>query len=179
MTDNRQQENLRLGVVCRKCRSMSRRLLSVDQFLVKYGEVMRGFDAGCPFCNIVHSAANRAIIRKELVHSSFLICKMTVSGSLDSEHLSTEIQRKEVGQQTDAGKPSNDFASMKISVPQVRRGMTLFYSPSEDARGWAKKEIGRIEMYAPKGMRTINSLAFQRTIDDSCLRRPCIFFSSY
>lgn len=159
---------------------MSRTLLSVSEFKGNYGEVMRGFGAGCPFCNIVHSAANRAVSGEKLVPSVFLIYKMTVSGSLDSEHdLGTEIQRKEAGQQTDAGKLSNDFSSMKISVPKVLRGMTLFYSPNEDAKWWQQEKIGRIEMYALEGMLNSNSLAFQRTINDSCLRRPCFFFSFY
>jgi hypothetical protein len=59
---------------------------------------------------------------------------MTASESLDSEYnLGTEIQREKVGQQADVGKLSNDFSSIKISVPKVLREMKSFYYPNEDA----------------------------------------------
>jgi len=156
------------------------KLLSAWTFKRSYGEVMRGFGAGCPFCDIVHSAANRAISGEKLLHSAFLVYRVTVSGSHDSEHdLDTEIQRKEAGQKTDAGKLSNDLSSMNIPVPKVRRGMTLFYSPIENAQSWQWEEFGRIEMSALEGILTNINLAFQNTINDSCFRRPCFFLSFY
>jgi hypothetical protein len=135
---------------------MSWKGLSVWMIERSYSEFMAGFDDGCPFCTIVHSAATRVIKAEKLSDSAFLKCRMTtLPGSLHSQDdLGAEIQRKEAGQKANAGRLSNDFSSPKISAPKALRRMKLFYCPIKNAPSWEEEEIGWLDMYALEGLLT-------------------------